>query len=76
MKTIIAASALSLAAFFSAATASQAASVIVTTDTRPAMRHHVDERHYVRPRHHACHVEKVKSYRHGKVFIKETKICR
>jgi len=75
MKTIIAASVLSLATLLSAATASQSASVVVTTETRPAMRHHVDDRRHMRP-HHACRVERVKSYRHGRVFIKETKVCR
>lgn len=75
MKNIIAASVVSLAALLSAATASQAASVVVTTETHPAMRHHVDDRYYGHPRHHACRVERVKTYHHGKVFIKETKVC-
>jgi hypothetical protein len=74
MKTLIVASALAAASLFSASIPVQAASVtITTTDTRPAPRYVQERRHH---RHHDCYVKKVKTHRHGKVIIKETRVCR
>jgi hypothetical protein len=74
MKTFIVASAIAAASLFSASVPVQAASVtITTTDARPAPRYVQERRH---DRHHDCRVKKVKTFRHGKVIIKETRVCR
>jgi Ni/Co efflux regulator RcnB len=74
MKNLLIASALAAASVLSVAAQSQAASVTVTTSERMAPRHNVDNRHH-RPRHD-CMVKKVKTYRHGHVVVKETRVCR
>jgi hypothetical protein len=57
-----------------AASQSQAASVTVTTTERGVSGRHVQ--YHPRPHHRDCMVKKVKTYRHGKVIIKETRVCR
>jgi hypothetical protein len=75
MKNLLIASAMAVASVLSFAPQSQAASVTVTTSERPAPRHYADNNRH-RPRHHDCMVKKVKTYRHGHVVIKETRVCR
>lgn len=75
MKRIILASALAVACTLSIAAPSQAASVTVITNDGPHHRYDRDHRHHPRARH-GCTVKKVKTYRHGAVVWKETKICR
>jgi hypothetical protein len=65
---------MAVASLLSVAPQSQAASVTVTTSERSAPRY---AERYHRPRmHHDCRVKKVKTYRHGRVIVKETRICR
>ncbi len=85
MKSIIVAAALALAAVPTLSTASQAASVTITTTDRTV--HHYDRglhrgwdrgRHYGW-RHHArrdCYVKKVRYHHHGKLVIATKRICR
>lgn len=80
MKNIIIASAMAVASVLAVAPQSQAASVTVTTE-QPGPRHyaqnyrHVEENRHHR-RHQDCTVKKVKTYRHGAVVVRETRVCR
>lgn len=70
MKKIILAASLAAASVFGTVSASQAATVttVVTSDShRP---------HYHRPPVRHCYVKKVKSYHHGAVVWKTTRVCR
>jgi hypothetical protein len=84
MKNFLIASAMAVASVLSVAPQSQAASVTITTNDG-APRHgsreyrpmRVQENYRPhRPRHQDCRVKRVKSYRHGQVVIKETRVCR
>lgn len=80
IKNFVLASALAVASVLSIAPQSQAASVTVTTTDAPPPPRFVQERHHDRhyrsgPRH-GCVVKQVKTYRHGAVVYRESKVCR
>lgn len=82
MKTILIASLVAVSSFFSVTVPSQAETVTVTTTQRVMpVRDEYRPRHRdeYRPRHHRprdCFVKKVRTKHHGRVVIRETRVCR
>lgn len=82
MKQFILASALAVAAVFSAALPSEAASVTITSDhggrhyyrhaDRSHYRHHMPQRRVARD----CFTKTERIRSHGHVVVKETRVCR
>ncbi len=78
MKNLILSSVLAVSSLFAVAAPSYADTVTVTTTQRSMDRPmHRDE---YRPRHHRvardCFVKKVRTHHHGRVVVKETRVCR
>lgn len=83
MKNLIVASAFAISSLLAFAGPSQAQSASITITTHEAgprhYRHWHRPRHYVRDIHrprHGCLVKKVRSYRHGELLTRTTRICR
>ncbi|RWX81724.1 hypothetical protein EPK99_05560 [Neorhizobium lilium] len=75
MKNLVLASVMAVASLFSVTSQSQAASVTVTTTERSAPRHMQPRYTHERMRRD-CRVKKVKTFRHGQMIVKETRVCR
>lgn len=90
MKNLILATTFAISSLLTVAGPSQAASASVTITTgdsgprhyRSWSRHHNDRhrhRHYVRESYrerHGCMIKKVRSYRHGELVVRTTRVCR
>ncbi|GAK68943.1 hypothetical protein [Agrobacterium rubi] len=78
MKTLLISSLIAVSSVFTFAAPSFAQGVTVTTTERVVRQPVRDE---YRPRHHQrgprdCYVKKVRTHHHGRVVIKETRVCR
>ncbi|NTJ43115.1 hypothetical protein G6L28_10970 [Agrobacterium larrymoorei] len=78
MKNLVLSSILAVSSFFVVAAPSYADTVTVTTTQRTVDR---PMRGEYRPRHHHrvardCFVKKVRTHHHGRVVVKETRVCR
>ncbi len=78
MKNFVLSCVIAASSLFTVAAPSYADTVTITTTQRSMDRHYRDE---YRPRaYHRvkrdCFVKKVRSHHHGRVVIKETRVCR
>ncbi|AXV18125.1 hypothetical protein CYG48_20390 (plasmid) [Neorhizobium sp. SOG26] len=89
MKNIILASAIALSSVFAAAGPSMAQSASITIRSDDGPRYHRERerprfhhrgrdrvRHVVRQRERDCFTKKVRTYRHGEMVVRTTRVCR